>query len=191
MKKASILVLALVLILGSLGVGFAYWTQAMTINGTVNTGFISANFYDASLEVRPYSTSSWEVPVTGRTDPSGAPLKDVLTLTINDAYPGYHQEISFRVINNGTVPFWLDNIKLADVLVFDGDTAKITDIINVPEPEQQFSLIVVEPGAVSGWYTFMITIPGVAEGSGNWVDPEQYHTYYVTIPLIAIQSMVI
>jgi len=38
MKKITMLVLALVLTLGALGVGYAAWTDQIVVNGTVNTG---------------------------------------------------------------------------------------------------------------------------------------------------------
>jgi len=38
MKKFGLLLLALVLALGALGVGYAAWTDTVTIDGTVNTG---------------------------------------------------------------------------------------------------------------------------------------------------------
>ena len=38
MKKIGILCLALVLALGSLGIGFAHWSDQLYVEGTVNTG---------------------------------------------------------------------------------------------------------------------------------------------------------
>jgi predicted ribosomally synthesized peptide with SipW-like signal peptide len=38
MKKIGLLVMALILALGALGVGYAKWTDTVTINGTVNSG---------------------------------------------------------------------------------------------------------------------------------------------------------
>jgi predicted ribosomally synthesized peptide with SipW-like signal peptide len=41
MKKIGLLCLALVLALGALGVGYAAWTDTITISGTVNTGTLN------------------------------------------------------------------------------------------------------------------------------------------------------
>ena len=43
MKKIGLLSLALVLALGALGVGYAAWTDTITIEGTVNTGSVDIN----------------------------------------------------------------------------------------------------------------------------------------------------
>jgi len=44
MKKIGFLSLALVIALGGLGVGYAAWTDEVTINGTVSTGEVCASF---------------------------------------------------------------------------------------------------------------------------------------------------
>jgi len=41
MKKIGFLVLAIVLAIGTLGVGYAMWYQTLTINGTVSTGSVN------------------------------------------------------------------------------------------------------------------------------------------------------
>jgi len=43
MKKIGLLSLALVLALGALGVGYAAWTDQITVEGTVNTGSVDIN----------------------------------------------------------------------------------------------------------------------------------------------------
>jgi hypothetical protein len=43
MKKLGFLVLAVVMAIGTLGVGYAAWTDQITINGTVNTGDVDIN----------------------------------------------------------------------------------------------------------------------------------------------------
>ena len=44
MKKIGLLALALVLALGSLGIGYAHWTETLNIKGNVSTGWIDVNF---------------------------------------------------------------------------------------------------------------------------------------------------
>ena len=50
MKKIGFLVLAIVLAIGSLGIGYAAWTDTIFINGTVNTGSvdIDAEYFSGS-----------------------------------------------------------------------------------------------------------------------------------------------
>jgi len=47
-KKISILILALVVALGSLGVGYAMWSDDIVIEGTVNTGTVDINIIGLS-----------------------------------------------------------------------------------------------------------------------------------------------
>jgi len=56
MRKIGLLALALVLALGALGVGYAAWTDTVTIEGTVNTGTVD-------LVVEGYSGMwMWKIP---------------------------------------------------------------------------------------------------------------------------------
>jgi len=56
MRKIGLLALALVLALGALGVGYAAWTDTVTIEGTVNTGTVD-------IVVENYSGMwMWKVP---------------------------------------------------------------------------------------------------------------------------------
>ena len=56
MKKIGLLSLALVLALGALGVGYAAWTDTITIEGTVNTGSVDLQVVELS------STLIYKVP---------------------------------------------------------------------------------------------------------------------------------
>jgi predicted ribosomally synthesized peptide with SipW-like signal peptide len=49
MKKIGLLALALVLALGALGVGYAMWTDTVTVNGTINTGSIDLAIKDIGV----------------------------------------------------------------------------------------------------------------------------------------------
>ncbi len=48
MKKVGLILLALVLALGVLGVGYAMWSDTLLINGTVNTGTVDINVGDST-----------------------------------------------------------------------------------------------------------------------------------------------
>jgi hypothetical protein len=48
MKKIGLLCLALVLALGTLGVGYAMWSDQVTITGTVNTGSVEISINETS-----------------------------------------------------------------------------------------------------------------------------------------------
>lgn len=102
----SILVLALMLALGSLGVVYGNWTQALYVNGTVNTATMGVAFDNnpgwapivdpdsivGSINCVP-SISSYAV------------ANDTLSLVVNNAAPGYSCTFSNIVLRNtGTVP---------------------------------------------------------------------------------------
>jgi len=72
MKKVGLLLLALVLALGALGVGYARWQDSVVINGTVNTGTVTLTVLpDTSATYVYKDTSNDTVNVSGvkLTDP--------------------------------------------------------------------------------------------------------------------------
>jgi len=48
MKKIAVLALVLVLCLAAVGIGYAKWTDSLTITGKVTTGYLGVQFVDAS-----------------------------------------------------------------------------------------------------------------------------------------------
>jgi len=183
MKKLGLVLIALVIALGAMGVGYAAWAQNLTITNNVETGYISASFFDASVGTDEYADLEYKIKSDDNRDANGRLLKDVLEVDITDAYPGFNQTIWFRVINNGTVPFYLTPGK---VVVNDG-VNNVKNIITVTTDGID-SGDVVEPGQTSAWHSYFLNVPG--KMSQGYVDPAQKHTYTVTIPLVATQSMV-
>jgi hypothetical protein len=59
-KKIGLLSLALVLALGALGVGYAMWTDTITIHGTVNTGSVDINvdYYSGTYIYKDLTTDN-------------------------------------------------------------------------------------------------------------------------------------
>ncbi|MBA7566769.1 hypothetical protein ES708_08465 [subsurface metagenome] len=134
MKKFGILCLALVIALGTLGVGYAAWTDTIYIDGTVNTGEVCLSIqpgtfeevggcpdkewsgwvYDGFSDSCPdgYHFGSISVVPEGKCVASVTfnPILDAddnittLEVTIHDAYPHFVADISFYVCNCGTIP---------------------------------------------------------------------------------------
>jgi hypothetical protein len=103
-KKLGLIALAVVMALGAMGVGYAYWFDTFKINGTVTTGSLVVGIKDledqTSYEMGGAVTTS---------DNSGAAIGqsgyfDEITETISNAYPGYATKIRLSVKNLGTVP---------------------------------------------------------------------------------------
>jgi hypothetical protein len=133
MKKIGLLCLALVLALGTLGIGYAAWIDTITIHGQVTTGelcweFVSCNLLDHYAPVNyggDYPTATpdytcypgfkdqlyWELDknVAWGTQNISADGK-TLAVTLNNAYPCYFNSMSFYVNNCGTVPLKVDHI---------------------------------------------------------------------------------
>lgn len=133
MKKLGLLCLAVVLALGSLGAGFAYWQETLEIGenpvntGNVDWGFFKAYSNDADALNDPYFSSiiggqpiyqrhdrdvaKSTVEPSGDLDPST--VKSV-TVTIENAYPGYFPVVGLKMRHSAasTIP-----VKCKDVEV--------------------------------------------------------------------------
>jgi hypothetical protein len=96
MKKLGLLALALVLALGSLGVGFALWSETLYIEGTVATGELDADWIVTGYwEEGDDKDVTWqEVEVVGKT----------LYVTVYNAYPNIWYYVTFDIYNSGTIP---------------------------------------------------------------------------------------
>lgn len=94
--KIGIICLGLVLALGIAGGGFAYWTETLTIDPPVGTGYLQLKLTD----IVP-SNSNITLTETG-----GGPGQGFteFTVTVTDAYPGYVGLVTFDVENTGTIP---------------------------------------------------------------------------------------
>ena len=113
MKKIGFLVLAIVLAIGSLGIGYAAWTDTLYINGTVNTGEVNidAEYFSGTTVYKEIATGvtfeyMWVEDASGAlmwenmTEPSGAAFfevasagsapgatEDHVDMTFTDLYP--------------------------------------------------------------------------------------------------------
>jgi hypothetical protein len=97
MKKIGILALAVVLALGSLGIGFALWSETLYIEGTVATGELDADWIlvDYGDSESPEKDVSWvEAYVVGKT----------LCVTVYNAYPCIDYYVDLEIYNSGTIP---------------------------------------------------------------------------------------
>ena len=128
MKKIGLLCLALVLALGALGVGFATWTDTLYIDGTVNTGTVSWEFYGnpAVDPVPPPSITQDDHGIDpGHTKDVGSTSAtftdsdndgdlDTMNLLIDNAYPCYNNHVGFWLHCNGSVPLVIQKVIISD-----------------------------------------------------------------------------
>jgi hypothetical protein len=122
MKKKALPVgtmfLILVIALAAVGVGYAFWSETLTIQGTVQTGEVDVEF-STYLPVECVDTQTGlceEEPALkdgaanctvewgkNNTD-EGDDGSDLLTVTVTGMYPSYHCKVSFDVTSTGNVP---------------------------------------------------------------------------------------
>ena len=99
MKKLGILVLTLVLALGAIGVGYAAWSQPLTIGANVTAASFDVNFTLATSPDAPLGGTATNV-ITGGVGKEA-------TITLTNAYPNYEGDFMLTVTNNGSVPVTL------------------------------------------------------------------------------------
>jgi predicted ribosomally synthesized peptide with SipW-like signal peptide len=104
MKKIGLILIAMVVALGALGAGYAYWTQTINVTGYVQTGDLNAQF--AASDVVDQWVDSPNLVAYYSTLGNGS---EALTVTIKNAYPGMVATIPVVIKNNGTIP--IGNIK--------------------------------------------------------------------------------
>ena len=126
MKKIGLLCLALVLALGSLGVGYALWSDVLYIQGSVDTGNLCWEWTTVT-QVDPGPPPQVVYDYHANPGFTGPPYifqgdKDVgwtsavvtdpkhITLHLYNVYPCYANEISLYTRNCGTVPLHFERV---------------------------------------------------------------------------------
>ena len=168
-----------ILVLSTLlfGISYSRWDKQLTINGSVATGTLEAEFtYWFSNDPPGQKDPDYDKDV-GSTVCTVSDDKQTAFITIENAYPCYHVHFSFTIKNTGTIPWIIQSITVDGQplhsneplsLDLDGDgdydiTLEITDSVGEqvdPGDSIETSLdLHVEQGAEQGFtYTFTITI---------------------------------
>jgi hypothetical protein len=128
MKKIGLLCLALVLALGTLGIGYATWSANVTIQQEVYSGELCAEFdtlctisdeegdgSDYTIEwllcdPAGYTRVEWfdkdEAWCTcNATDKDQDGIRETMVVTCNNTYPSYYNHLDFWLCNCGTIPY--------------------------------------------------------------------------------------
>ncbi len=109
MKKFKFISLALLLAFALMGAAFAAWSDTLTGNATLETGEL-----DASIAAGTVSDNETTLDVASVTATSSADGNSI-TITIDNAYPGYEASIPFTVTNDGTIPADISDITYTGV----------------------------------------------------------------------------
>lgn len=126
MKKIGLICLALVLALGTLGIGYAAWTDTVTVDGPVTTGEVCYGFLDWFVISDPVVPATADstcdpgflnrrfVPENKNVGSANATRIDQHTVQVilYDTYPCYFVTVSVHTENCGTIPIKLDECVL-------------------------------------------------------------------------------
>ena len=130
MKKLTTTAIATLAVLIAVGVAFALWADVLKIHIEVNTGNVDVQFGSWSVteyvgfpdgnggwsfvqegsdpeakDVAQCTVTLQEVADEESGSPSSAGDNDLdLVITISNSYPGYKCEVTFEVMNSGSVP---------------------------------------------------------------------------------------
>lgn len=129
MKKAKVLVATVAAAVMVMGAGYAYWTQTLTINNTVNTGYLDVQFVGAAVGDYDDNGHSDLVNVSKNIATDGQSM----SFTVDKLYPGAGASLNFEIQNTGSVNAKVSNVTgkvtnnkdLADALQYTVDTVKI------------------------------------------------------------------
>ena len=89
MRKITTVALALVIAAVSMSLGYAYWTESLTINGNVNTGQLDmkwVDFHFGTHDIVPWAYAPSSPYVTSDVSVSGD--RKVMYVTFSNLYPG-------------------------------------------------------------------------------------------------------
>ena len=111
MKKIVLMCLAVVLALGSMGVGYALWSDSLYLEGTINTGEVDICIISVADDDSSHQNLDpplyWKDVATTQTT-----IVDCYhaTVTVTNAYPCYENFVHFTTEVRGTVPVILEDI---------------------------------------------------------------------------------
>jgi hypothetical protein len=112
MKKTRLLIATLVCAVMLMGVGYAWWTDTITLGGTVATGNMDVVFSQADL-------SGFD-SIAGASALLSADKKTI-TCNFTNLYPGAQGILNTGITNNSSIPVKLSNVNVA----FTGDAAQL------------------------------------------------------------------
>lgn len=129
MKKTRFLVLVLAVAVMLVGAAYAYWTQDLTINTTVNTGELEVIFQEPANV-----TEEDDYQINADCTPDGYSME----VTFNDVYPGVRNNFYFDMVNTGTLGAYVDDFSItAPSHLTDNKVIRI-DYIGVKEDGDEF-----------------------------------------------------
>jgi hypothetical protein len=177
-KKTGILILVLILALGALGIGYAAWSETLTIQGEASIG--SSDIAIANMSATDNNAAGDDPGTFGVAPSTGE--QDTITVTLANGYPGYVGTLEFDVVNatGNSIPNKIDFVRVDGTdypgspvnIDIDGDTQNdisvaITGLAvgaDIPQVDAQVVVTVLDnatEGATDTGFEFVITIGGI------------------------------
>ena len=159
---------ALTVIVASIGLATAMWTDTLKINATIKTGKVDVKWSAVSCSdtgADPQApgfhndegknVASCNVSIVGEGN-------DTLRIVLSNVYPGYQVVVTGVVDNIGTIPVKLNSYSINGTATTEFSTSALTASLNIPSDTQ------IEPGKNST-YTLTITIKEAAHQGATYV----------------------
>lgn len=174
MKKVGFIVMILVLALGALGVGYAYWSDVLTINGNVATGSFNNNLVAVSA-----SDSDGSGVGSVGTCTAVANGDKAVTVTIGNGYPTFVGTVNLRIDNTGSIPSRIKNLTYPALVDLDGDSVNDISVSLSPASIAE-GTTVSAGGSKSGTLTVTVLDDATQSASGSFtvsMDAVQFNNY--------------
>lgn len=114
MKKTRIIAAALMAVVVSAGVGYAAWTDNLSVKGIVNDGEMKVEFTDTATLLKHKYPFGKDLELKSKYVKSEVKLEDPKTVkvTLDSLYPGTGLLYAARFDNKGTIPAVIDRVEV-------------------------------------------------------------------------------
>lgn len=191
-KKPLFLTISLMLALSMMGVGYAYWTDTLTITGSITTGTLDGYWSVPGAPDFHWGSNQWkdvaEVTELYALPGSGPDLLDELYVTVANAYPGLEVWVHVGIHYIGSVPahirtpIVINDLPEVEVWYVPADTLAPDGSIIPGIPMEEVQL------HSGNEYFFWLHIKIIEDDLADpIIDPMQGHTYTFTVELPLIQ----
>jgi hypothetical protein len=162
-KKLGILLLALVLALGGLGIGYTHWTDSLYIAGTAHIAENDPGFVPGSCEFSQHPDDPDEDDDCDCdcifTDSDGDGDYDTMEATIINVDTFCVYRLYSTIRNDGTLPMRIKNIQVTyDSPVMIAEEESLVNTVLDPGDEATLKLSIAIGAAMADTYTFSVKI---------------------------------
>lgn len=137
LKRLGFLSLALVLLLGTMGIGYSMWFQTITIDGTVNTGNVTicADNYSGTWAWKDLDWELDEEPGEGLSPYNGLHFFQGAGYLGNEILPADFAELGASTLNNPDLtPEWINLAGLDHVMVGFAEITAVNGLAPTADP---------------------------------------------------------